>query len=606
MVLDAALADPYNGAILSMNVSGSPKPNKELIPPGILDAWLSASLITPPTIVLLQEYTFNNKELEKPGGVLDALAEASGDSWTYTRQWSETGQRDTVILYSATEFRGQPISHDKYMKEASSTAEINKIFVGRKLNKAKKKVISYATRWAGVQLAPIIKSTPLTGGKVQASRVQFLIISYHGRERREQAQEDSARRKKNETDGEVESAHKYKGTTLKSKIKKLLARDFISEVARTAMDSNIRFGSHKEGAYTKSIPALIAGDWNAEIDLVENFTSYDPSLWKCSSHAPTLAQPHLSVRKTSDGELKADIDYVVAINPEHDHELRCEVEVLKVEALVHKKSYRDKKVFDHDPLLVQFCVKPRYPNGLRSSLLDLRPPQRVAAQVALANIGRLSGREMKEQASKFPVSLAMEFIKSLVDKDETSIYGTVHSSRVEGERLVVVEEEEKERVEPPPPPLLPLSSTGERTIALSRCPKSYDLTKNIKDYTKTELKAAVKAMALDALGVQPGKKIKKEHAAFEQPWWPKNVTKRATTQFDSLTEIERFTLYQDLQDLLLARGIGAKVVSGGELAGESRPAFGEEEAPAQSNILTAKGLRSRMGRLLSREKVREP
>lgn len=601
MISEAALAGPYNGAILSMNVSGATKPNKELIQPGILDAWLSA--IPKPSIILLQEYTFPNKELEKPGGLLDALAETSGNPWTYTRQWSDTGQRDTIVLYSATEFRGQPVSHTRYMKEASSTAEINKIFVGSKLNKSKKKVISYTTRWAGVQLAPIVPSTPLTG-KVQASRVQFLVISYHGRERREQAQEDFARRKKNETEGvEVEVA-KYKGTSLKSPIKKLLARDFIAEVARASMNCNFLFNAHKEGMYTKSIPALIAGDWNAEIDLIENFTGYDPSLWKCSHHAPTRSQPHLSVRKTSDGELKADIDYVVAINPEHDHELSCEIEVSKVEALVHKKSYRDKKVFDHDPLLVQFCVKPRYPNGKTRSLLEQRPPQRVAAQIASENIRRLSGREMKERARKHPVSVAMEFINSLAFDEETIPAVTVPSSPVEGGR-VAIEQGEKVKL----PALLPLSSTVERTLALSRCPKSYDLTQNTKGYTKTGLKAAVKAMALDALGVQLGKKIKKEHAACEQPWWPKKVTKLATTEFDKLTDSERFTLYEDLQALLLARGIGAEVVPGVP-AKESRPASGEEEAPTQSNILTAKGLggfvRKRMNRIVSREKVREP
>jgi len=597
MVWEAAQADSYNGTILSMNVSGATKPNKQLVQPGILDAWLSAS--PKPTIILLQEFSYPNKELEKSGGVLDALEKASGNPWRYTRQWSGTGQRDTVVLYSATEFQGRAVS-TKYMKEASSTAEINKIFVGRKLNKAKKKVISYTTRWAGVQLAPLLKSTP---DKLQASRVQFLIICYHGRERREQAQESSSRRKKSETDGvgEVESA-KYKGTSLKSPIEKLLARDFIAEVARTSMDCNFLFDAHKDGMNTKFIPALISGDWNAEIDLLENFTGFerDPS-WTCSHHAPTRAQPHLSVRKTSDGELKADIDYVVAINPKHDHELSCEIEVSIVEALVHKKSYRDNNVFDHDPLLVQFCVKPRYPNGKVSSLLDERPPKRVAALLALANIRRLSGKEMKERAKKYPLSAAIHSIRSSDFEEDTNTSATVSPSPVEGERVAI---EEEEQVNPPPPPPPPLSPTEERTIALFRCPKSYNLRQNIKDYTRTELKAAVKAMALDALGVHPRKKIKKEHAALEQFWWPTKVTKRSTTEFDSLNDAERFTLYGDLHALLLAKGIGAEVVPG-ELAGESRPTSVEEGAPAQSNILPASGLGSRMKRLFSLEKVRK-
>jgi hypothetical protein len=587
MFSESAPAEPYNGALLSMNACGATKPSKERIQGGILDAWHAA--IPRPSIILLQEFTSPNKELEKTGGILDALEQASGNPWTYTRQWADTRQqRDTVVLFNAAEFQGKPLPSGNIHNASSS--EINKIFVGSKLNKSKKKVLSYATRWSGVQLA-VNAAAPLTGKPPRASRVQLLIISYHGRERREQAEE--------------ENSTKYKGTSLKSPIKKLLARDFIAEVAKAALNCNILFGAHPEGMYSKSIPALIAGDWNAEIELIENFESSDPSLWKCSNHAPIRDQPQLSVRTTADGELKADIDYCVAINHNRDHELSCQVEVTHVQALVHALKYREEKVFDHDPLLVQFCVKPRYPNGRR--LLEERPPQRLAAQIATERIRRLTGQQMRERARTHPVSVKLELLKTLLDDEEEEEEKLVLP--IEKKRVSEKKKKTPEIASQAPPPLPPQTTmNGERTLVLSRYPKSYDLAKSAKQYTEPQLKAAVKAMALDALGIENarGKKISIEHGAFNQPWWPKEVTtKLSTTEFDTLTDTRRVKLYNDLQDLLLAKGIGAEHVV--QVANNES---GSSAAPPQSNsnILTAKGLSSFVRKNLNRvvSQAREP
>ena len=616
MAFEASPAAPYNGVFLSMNVCGVSTPKKEDIEPGVLFSWRSAFPLRP-TIILLQEYKLANAAL-KP--LCTALEAESGDPWTYIRQWSDSTDRDTVVLYNAAEFRGKEISSTKYMKEASSKSEIKRI-LGDTIDI--EKVASYRARWAGAQLAPYDTTAPRG-----VSRTQFLIVSYHGRERRRQVPKP----KSQIGAGIITEKDKY--TSLKAPIKKILARDFAAQVALQSVHSTFAFGVHKEGNNIKGIPALITGDWNTDFDVFENFAQDgdESGLWKCSAEAPLRTKPHLSVRTTADGELKSDIDYVVALNHIHDHELSCDVVVTKVEALVHDERYRKEKIFDHDPLLVHFCVRPRYPHGRKttpvtdatnSSLGGVsapasavqRPPQRLAAQVANEKIKKLSGKEMKNRAGKRPASIALDLTSWLHSEESptpvklpasildplSATLSAIESAAVQAQREEILE---------------------ERTIVLSRCPKRYDLTKT-KGYTQTQLLDAIKAMALDALGVENvrGKKINKEHEAEKQPWWPKKV--KTLEEFKSLTESKRFKLYEELQGLLLAKGIGAEamevvakkekggveVETGGNLV---REGGGRKEGPApQGNILTAKSLgefvRKGLKRLTSRDKAaREP
>jgi hypothetical protein len=613
---EAAPPSAYSGALLSMNVWGATSPVVKDVQAGILDAWLSAS--PRPTLILLQEFKFSDKELVP---ICQGLQTASQATWKYVRQWSGPGQRDTVVLVNTAEFDYERISLDKYMKKASSEYEIN-----RRLGKGldKEKITSYETRWAGVKLAPYDNTTANNGVSKKHSQVRFLLVSYHGREQREQAEgskikKKEAKSKKGKTTdvkGKEEAPPSSLKTKLQQETKALLARDFVSEVALQAMHSTYAVND-PNGKGFKCIPALIAGDWNVDIRACDKFKDYPTDLYKCTPDPPPFPPPRHSVRWTFDGsEVKPVIDYVVSVNHKEDHEMSCDIKVTNVQALEHKAKYRvseerETHVFDHDPLLVRFCITPRYPQGIRAArvLLDERPPQRLAAQIATETIRRLSGREMREKARKRPVSVKLDFLKNFLDGDEDEQPSPAEENKAEVRMAA-------EEPQPPPPPPLPTAmKTGERTILLARHPKSYDLMKSAKEYTQPQFKAAVKAMALDALGVENirGKKINKEDRALEQPWWPKNVTKLATTEFDNLTDKRRSKLYSELQVLLLAKGIGAEnVVQGGVLAENVRATSErEEEAPAvQSNILTAKGLsrfvRKNLNRLVSREQAREP
>lgn len=561
-----AMEPAHAGVILCMNVCGSTKPSLQTAREGVLEAWDAAKAHGPPPgAILVQEYSWADKSL---GPLLDNLSDAcGGDEWQKVRQWSEEKSRDTVVLFNTAVYAGRQMANGQYMEQASSQTNLDSM-LGKLPAGTKEQILSYRTRWAGVHLAVL---NPSTG---KPTRIQFLLVSYHGREKRKQSGQNAV-------------------TSIQSPVKAILAQDFVAEVARAGAQSTFLFDV-PEGKFTKCIPAFIAGDWNADISAFFNFNSlaYGTVQWQCSHHAPRRPHSELSVRVDSDGVFKGHIDYAVAINYKHDHELSCDVAVTDVQALVHTKERRQNESFDHDPLLIQIQVTPRHQLDSAGKHGTNADAKRVAAAAAkekvhLALTGRPTGQQIQDQAKIQP-------------PPSFQVAGKLSSTESSP-----VKPAKEAQMAPHPAPLTPAApptTDANAPIILARCPARYDLSQKYEGYSTAKLKDALKAMTLDALGIPNGRGqyIRDYSEAVAQPWWPKGITN--ISEFDSLSEAARRKLYAQLQALLLQQG-----------AGVATKAI-EEPVPTKSSIVSAAGMLGKLRKSFSRlgskkgatETAREP
>ena len=544
--------DVHQGVLLSMNVSGSgkKKPTVSIAINAVLEMYEQAKQQgTPPGAILLQEYSWADKSAEP---LVEKLFVASGGAeWHMCRQWSDV--RDTLILYNTCIYNGKMIN-GQYLDQTSQSLELNKKIM--KLPPHIREVISsYKTRWAGVQLSALDPTK-----NHNPSRLQFLLVSYHGRD------------------------NQPGNTKINSRVKEILAQDFVAEVARAGTKSHFMFGVHPNSAACKCVPALIAGDWNIDIDdAFSNFDSlsYGTYQWTCSHHQPDRPFEGEYVRAFKD-----DIDYAVAVNHKHEHELSCDVSVTAVTALAHSKTF-SQEGFDHDPIIVQFTVAPRYASSSNSSSSPLK---RAAAAVAEEKIhmqltGRPNGRQLQTQAREKPppfhnvsprtISTAGSETASLAVVEEessvratttvgtSSIPTTTKGATKKGRGRPAKQKPAIVAVNPTEAKLDVDASFNTAPLVLHRFPAKYSLTKPPEQsYRKLKpLIKACKAMALDALGIQNkrGHSITNYNVACKQAWWPAGITKLA--EFHGLTETDAKKLYLDLQAFLIINTTPAEKMS---------------------------------------------
>lgn len=368
-----ALPASHEGYFLCMNVAGctgddavggatkKPRPTRSQAHEAIFAAYQEAivELGKPPGAVLLQEYTWVDdtlgsiKDLTKGLSKLAKSWASAQDSedlsyhvYQVVRQYSNKRKDcDTAIVFNTSIYTGLDISRISI----DDSVGVNVVAaVGDAAAAEAAGIVSYETRWAGVQLAvpgcgPEKKNLP--------TALQFLLVSYHGR---------SNKPKGTDTKG---------GGRLPSNVKIALARDFVVKVAKAAcIRPNVgvlhtAFGMGTTNDWQAVTPALMAGDWNAEHNpAFGDFTSHptEEQGWSCSSHGPDdLELNSWSRRMTKDGCAKVKLDYVVAINFGSCQEHSCKLDVKKVQALRHHGDHNG--LFDHDPLLVSFILHPGRP-----------------------------------------------------------------------------------------------------------------------------------------------------------------------------------------------------------------------------------------------------
>jgi hypothetical protein len=286
-----------------------------------------------PGAVLLQEYSWAGRAAKTGAGEpsLGDLAARLGPGWAEVRQWGDTGGRDAVVLYDTSIYMGARLSTSGVMASSDGTRLGNGVAAARRAG-----ISSYEGRWAGVQLAALDPSTE------KPTSLQFLLVSYHGRS--------------NKPAGGAAGGGLSK---LEANVKRALAQDFVIEVAKAAIKAKLP--PVVAGGFEQStVPALVAGDWNAERIAFQEFRglAVGDHPFACTSHGAGNELGVLSARRNAYGMLRDELDYVVAVNPERRHELSCTVAVHEVRALPHLSTHRRLGLFDHDPLLVMFQVGP--------------------------------------------------------------------------------------------------------------------------------------------------------------------------------------------------------------------------------------------------------
>ena len=485
------------------------------------------------------------------------------------------------------------MANGQYMQQASSQSDLDAM-LGKLPSGTKEDIMSYKTRWAGVQLAVLDPTTS------KPSRVQFLLVSYHGREKRKQAGLTSV-------------------TAIQSPVKAILAQDFVAEVARAGAQSSFLFGV-PGGSSSKCIPGFIAGDWNADISAFFNFNSlaYKTIQWTCTHHEPRRPHSEFSVRVDSDGVFKGHIDYGVTVNFKHDHELSCDVTVTDIQALVHSKLHRTNQSFDHDPLLIKLAVTPRHQGSssgttsVSEQKLASAGARRAAAAVAEEKLKIALGPSRQRQArmqpppsfhvAEHPSSTETSPIKPAAKQIQAKP-AVAKPTKIAAPAAAAPS---APAAKPPAPPTALKIAPSSKPILLNRCPERYELSRKYEDYTEAKLKDALKAMALDALRVPNGRghSISDYSEAYAQPWWPHGATK--TAEFDTLNEGARRKLYAELQALLREQGTSVEA----EEKATREPVIAAAESTAQkSNIVAAAGvvgraLRKSLSRLGSKKEPR--
>lgn len=321
----------HRGAFLCMNVSGSTDPTakdptRAQAHEAVLAAFKEAERSgARPSAILLQEYSWATNGRPGLRGLLDSL----GESWKPVRQLEDAGVKDTAVLYDSAIYDGSGLvagSDQPMACSPGNNMEFHVEFPARE----RQAILSYQGRWSGVHLGAI---DPATG----KPSLQFLLVSYHGRSNKRQTRN-------------LVAGGKPKLERLPPKYKKALAQDFVAEVAKAALRSQVGFGVTQYTA--RSVPAVVAGDWNSDAESFENFTglAHGTDAWACSHHLPTRP-PGGGVRVS-----KEDLDYVVAINGDRRHEHSCELRIEAVQGLPHLAKHRTLGLFDHDPVLTTFTV----------------------------------------------------------------------------------------------------------------------------------------------------------------------------------------------------------------------------------------------------------
>lgn len=490
-----------------MNVAGPTKPTVDTSRRGVVEAWRAAAAAgAAPSAILLQECTWSDRNV---GQLQQQLAELTGSEWPSARQWTDAGGRDAVVLYDAAVYAGKALSAGQAMQQASKKADQT---LGALPAASREVIVSYKTRWAGAQLAPLDPATR------RPSRLNFLLVSYHGREKRRKTAAEAA-----------PADDRVTVRTLESAVKVALAQDFVAEVARAGSHAGYVFGDAPDRARSRGVPGLIAGDWN--VPLSAAFYGFEglaagAARWGCAPHGPRVPPGVTSVRTSAMAIAKETIDFAVAVTFERDHALACDLSI--TDCFIVGQGAGMEGVFDHDPLVVQFRVAARHPDGA-----TVAAPREAAVEAAAA-IRRLSGKELRKIANGRPVSFKIDGKKALA--------------------------------------AAPAGAAAPRAIVLARCPDQYDLAKAYGDYrTAEKRKKATKAMAADALGVEkgPGRRITDYAAAAREPWWPPGVASSAN--FDSMDDGLRATLYGDLQALLRERGVAPGAAAGGGAAVAAAP-----------------------------------